>query len=145
MENVVRDGQQLLLPTSAEWADLLTSRQLQGRPLPEYFVLAAEHIRQFIQRYPEFLLLILNLDNRLILPCLFLRTKQSEQRVTLERLRCSHCGWQGQTANPSILDNYLGLPSAVWTELLTRATNLPRLNCPRCAAFLPRHAIWVEY
>ena len=73
---------------------------------------------------------------------MLLKTAFGLQPVHIERLSCESCGWEGLTGNPMVSDLYLGM-SDRWTAM-RNAERHPVLPCPRCAAPLPRHPIWIE-
>lgn len=145
MLQVLDNGQQLLHPSAAEWADLLRNGVLRGRQLSPTFLRSAQQILPVVVQYNELELTILDLDGRYFFPQVLLCLTAYKQRVFLERLQCQVCEWAGLTAEPLGMDNYLGLPLDLQNQLRQQALTLPLLPCPICGAKLPRHPVWVAY
>ncbi|WBM74656.1 hypothetical protein [Saprospira grandis] len=57
------------------------------------------------------------------------------QRIYLENISCSHCGWEGLIGNPSVLDAYIG----------AKNYEIPKSEkpCPSCKTKLSRHAFYI--
>lgn len=80
------------------------------------------------------------------MPYIFLEIESNFQRVHLETLSCTFCNWRGKTANPMVIDPYLGDGiNEDHITLMKTAEKYLVLPCPSCKKPLSRHPIWVEY
>ncbi|AFC22797.1 hypothetical protein [Saprospira grandis] len=84
---------------------------------------------------------ILNLDfafaklGNIWMPYNLVEVNGKLQRIYLENISCSHCGWEGLIGNPSVLDAYIG----------AKNYEIPKSEkpCPSCKTKLSRHAFYI--
>lgn len=81
-------------------------------------------------------------DNDIWIPCMLSYVNGTWKRVHIEKIRCEHCGWYGNIANPTLPELYFSLYDS--TKALKEAWNLPEKKCPVCKRKLNRYAIWTE-
>lgn len=138
--NMVNGGS-LLIPDAEGWKQLRIDPSINDFPLPTQTWIWQKYA--FVQRYPELSLgFIEPTYPSPWSPCVILNTEVGLQRVHLERLTCTVCGWSGVTANPT--DSTLYLFVAETDRALQEAFTHPIVPCPRCGSRLPRHPIWTE-
>ncbi len=142
IQHILVDGEQLLLPSRAAWRQLLVDPVIDGAPFAVPDLL--RHNLLVTCLYDELVLALQQSGGRQAkwLPIVLLQYVDGWQRVHLERLTCNTCGWQGMTANPTIMDLYLGVPNRKVAE--DRAWQHPVVPCPQCHSTLPRRPIWVQ-
>ncbi|MVN78772.1 hypothetical protein GO988_20760 [Hymenobacter sp. HMF4947] len=146
MIQVLVNGQQLLIPSDAEWAEILRGGELNGRQTSATFLWSVQRCLPVVAQYAELSLTILDLDGCHFFTKVFLGVADYKQRVFLEELQCIVCNWSGWTADPLVEDNYIGLPWDLVLPLIQKAMTFPLSPCPTCGAKLPRrHPIWVAY
>jgi hypothetical protein len=144
-ENVVVDGQTVIIPTLDEWQKILESGTFDG------VVVFSERTKNsvcklvsFVREFPEEFRLGLyswGASKRWFVLPLF-SFCDDLQRVQIEKVRCGSCSWEGRIANPTEPTLYMGLVTEL--ETTRRAHALPRRPCPVCKSELPRPAIWTE-
>ncbi|NJN12709.1 MAG: hypothetical protein HC815_34060 [Richelia sp. RM1_1_1] len=139
------DGQMILFPNEEAWKILQSEPVIDGITLRVLYLLWS--ILEFVQQYHELHLGLGHSSQKCKdwRPYVFLEIDSNLQRVHLERLQCSYCGWKGMTAYPLDVDIYLGDGVTEKTfDLLRNAEKYPVLPCPKCGERLPRHPIWLE-
>ncbi|MDM5180631.1 hypothetical protein PO883_25955 [Massilia sp. DJPM01] len=144
-EEVLVDGQPVLLPTFDVWEIILENATYDGVSVfSENTRNSVTELVFFVRIHSdEFRLGLYSgrmLKRWLVLP--MLRLADRLQRVQIEYIKCDQCDWEGRIANPVESTLYMGAPEEL--EALQRAYNLPRRSCPRCAKPLARPAIWTE-
>lgn len=139
---VMIDGELMVVPDTRGWLSLLRDPTIDGLPLAVpgllWWNLAV------VQYYPEVCIGLRRFGPPLNtwIHCGLLQTNDGWQRVHLETLDCTICGWQGITANPAVFDIYLGAPDP--RAALKASAKYPVVACPRCGSPFPRLPIWVE-
>lgn len=140
------DGQRLLIATDDALDALALDGAIDGVPLytAEAAIRLFRRDLRLISSHAELSLAVFrpNPARARWLPCPLLRTERGWQRVFLEWLTCPTCGWRGATANPYMIDLYVGIPDR--QAAYEAAARWPVRPCPRCGDALPRHPIWVE-
>ncbi|MDQ1834238.1 hypothetical protein [Massilia scottii] len=144
-EEVLVDGQPVIVPTFDTWETILESGTYDGVPVfSESTRNSVAKLVSFVRTHSdEFRLGLYSgkmLRRWLVLP--MLRLGGRLQRVQIEYIKCDHCDWAGRIANPVESTLYMGAPEE--SEALQFAYNLPRCRCPICATQLARPAIWAE-
>lgn len=84
---------------------------------------------------------ILNLDfafgklGNIWMPYNLVEVNGKLQRIHLENISCSHCGWEGLIGNASVMDIYIG----------AKNYEIPKSekSCPSCKTKLSRHAFYI--
>jgi hypothetical protein len=145
IKHIYINGQEILFPDKEDWKYLFCNPLIDNMPIA--LLDSVKLVIGFSEKYPE-----INLGLGLIsiwkkwMPYIFLTINSNFQRVHLEKLTCKICGWQGMTANPMIIDPYLGDGiNQDYITLMKYAEKYPILKCPQCNSSLPRHPIWIEY
>lgn len=147
VETQLVDGGQVLLLGEETWNRLLQGALLDGLGVGE------ANIRRLLSWGLEFCgkhrpifrvcLYKPGPNSKIWFHCVLFGANQPWQRVHIEHLRCEHCGWSGDAANPSIMDLYLGVPDKV--QAIQASRRFPVLPCPKCGRSLPpRTPIWVD-
>lgn len=107
IKHIYIDGQEILFINKEDWLTLRLHPFIDDMPLAIVDLLWPT--LDFVQNYPE---LHLGLGFISIfkkwMPYIFIEIQSNFQRVHLETLKCSYCGWQGKTANPMVIDPYIG-------------------------------------
>jgi hypothetical protein len=136
------NGQEMVIPDSVGWNKLRHQPEVDAVPLGVQDILWP--LLKLVDQYSELTLALYRPGEyaKQLIPCALLLTPTGWQRVHIERLTCSVCGWDGKTANPTIPDLYAGAPNE--REAFESAWRMPTAPCPRCGSKLPRHPIWVE-
>jgi hypothetical protein len=144
IESVTVDEGEVLLLQAAAWNRLRETPIIDGIPLALPDLTWSLLTR--VQRFSELRLGLCKsgVKDKCWLPCVLLKTNVGWQRVHLERLTCESCHWQGETANPMVIDLYLCDGTRDWRSALASASKHPVCHCPKCGEKLPRHPIWVE-
>ncbi|MDO7846833.1 hypothetical protein Q5H92_10730 [Hymenobacter sp. M29] len=144
MEVVVDHGQLLLALTPPEWQETFRSGRLLGRAISDTFRRSSTEALAYAARYPELAVYVEDMG-RFFFVLVVVQQDGYAQRVFLERLTCATCSWSGMSANPLCIDQYIGLPAEVRTDLMRNALALPQTPCPQCNTALPRQSIWTEH
>ncbi len=143
---IIVDGQCITVLANQRWSSLLKQPIYQDLPI---FTASTENIVRklvnLVANNPEKFVLGLFKSKQLkkawgVIP--LYKSQGGWQRVQIEYVTCSCCGWQGAIANPSEASLYFGLDKE-W-ELTKKAFTLMQVGCPRCNEKLPRFAIWTD-
>lgn len=136
---LVLDGQIVYLLDSAAIEELLAKTEIDGIPIGSMDII--KHMMIFVRRHSGFSLIFYRLGKlKNWVFCIVYRVDSRWQRVQIENLTCSQCGWKGLSANPTIPELYLGSPNR-WNAL-EQVGLIQSVDCPVCSAELPRPTIW---
>lgn len=139
------DGQEMVLPSSREWAMILSTYNFRDIPaLTAGTEGIAKEFLDLTNKYPKFFSLGLEKNKSLKFWMPFLLYKEGDrfQRVHIESVKCPACGVRQKIANPAEPSLYFSLTNG--TELLRKSFCIRRVSCPRCGGDFDRPAIWVE-
>ena len=134
------DGQNLVVPMDLAWRELVFNPTIDGKPLavPKLVFEAVE----FARTESDFQVALIPPGSvrKSWLFCLLERGADGWQRVHIEILECTQCGWRGVSANPFVTDLYIGVTDK--DAALRKASSRERKRCPNCGSALPRDSIW---
>jgi len=144
-EEVLIDGQAVVVPIAEKWEEIIHTPVFLGAPayLGHTKKLAIGLITFALKHKEKFRLGLFRakgMKSWTILPLILLDGRF--QRVHVEYVMCSKCGWRLTIANPSEPSLYFGVPNEL--DATKNALKLPRVTCPNCCTSLPRVAVWVE-
>jgi hypothetical protein len=148
IEHCYIDGQHIIIPSLEDWKLLQIDPVIDGDKVFGIDTSWFWSTLEFINKYPELQIGLgyASTTWREWGPYVFLHIDSTIQRVHLEVLNCDFCGWKGKSANPMVLDPYLGEGvQGKYIQLIRAADKYPIHPCPSCGQRLPRHPIWVEY
>jgi ribosomal protein S27AE len=140
------DGQQFNLPRGRTWDDIIESGTWNGLPVffPRTKHIVVEMLR-FTREHAEAFSLGLCMHGpraKMWTWMTLFGLDAQPRRVHIERARCEACGAMQVIANPEAAELFLGVEAR--DEAVARARQAARVSCGRCAAELPRPAVWTE-
>jgi hypothetical protein len=146
--NEIVDGQQLYFLTKQEWLDLLESGTFMEETIPQRLLKKIKDIDlPFANRHEDLVLGlgIMGMKNNVFSYPLY-KVGNRYQRISLERVICSSCGWKGRAGSPLVSEIYFGVPKNVLLKsIMDRArVEFPEVSCPKCSSPFDRFFIWVE-
>lgn len=111
----------------------------------ETLMVFLKNLTDFILKHQGFSIIFRPLRRKGIityLPCCVYFYKNEWVRVTIEKVNCLSCTWNGIAANPSIVDMFFGMNNEI--EGIKKMNKYDFINCPKCGNPISRKAIWIE-
>lgn len=144
-EEVLVDGQAVIIPTAEVWQEIVHNPNFLGVPV------YSDHTKKlvigliaFVSKHKEQFRLGMfrskGMKSWTVLPLLLLEGRL--QRVHIEHVVCGQCSGRVTIANPTEPSLYFGVPNEL--DATRNALTLSRVGCPNCCTPLSRTAIWAD-
>lgn len=142
------DGQQIYFLTEQEWLDLLISGKFMELAIPQRLLKKIKDIDlPIINKHKDLDLGlgIMGMNNNVFSYPLY-KSGNQYQRISLERVNCSSCGWNGSAGSPLVSEIYLGVPKDILPKKIMDKARIKfsEVGCPKCLTPFNRFFIWVE-
>lgn len=143
-EEVLVDGQAVIIPTAEAWQEIAHNPSFLGVPVySDHTKKLVVGLIAFVSKHKEQFRLGMfrskGMKSWAVLPLLL---EGHLQRVHIEHVVCGQCSGRITIANPTEPSLYFGVPNEL--DATRNALKLSRVSCPNCYTPLSRTAIWVQ-